>query len=130
MSFVTSARADTTGDDVATGQLLIPEQGGGPPPVQSGGCSAGGEAGAGIGLALVSLVELVRRRRRRVAVLLACAALTGCVHVRPTQRETLAKRNMKFGPDPIEDELDLHMQESREGAAGGYGSSGGGCGCN
>ena len=45
-------------------------------------------------------------------------------------RETLAKRNMKFAPDPAEDELDLHMQEAREGSSGGYGSSGGGCGCN
>jgi len=50
--------------------------------------------------------------------------------VRPRQRETLAHRNMTFGPDPAEDELDLHMQESREGSSGGYGSSGGGCGCN
>jgi len=115
---------NTTGDDVATGQLLFPEQGAGPPPTQGGGCSTGGEAGIAVAVALLLL------RRKRLPVLLACAALAGCVHVRPTQRETLAKRNMKFGPDPIEDELDLHMQESREGAAGGYGSSGGGCGCN
>ena len=80
-------------------------------------------------IALVGVAMLLRGRRRLCA-LLACAALGGCVHVRPRERETLAKRNMKFGPDPIEDELDLHMQESREGAAGGYGSSGGGCGCN
>jgi hypothetical protein len=35
-----------------------------------------------------------------------------------------------FAPDSAEDELDLHMQQSREGSAGGYGSAGGGCGCN
>jgi hypothetical protein len=123
--------ADTTGDDVAVGQLLLLENGGGPPPVQSGGCAAGGEADLGAALVVLACALVVRRRRRRaIAVLLACAALGGCVHVRPRERETLAKRNMKFGPDPIEDELDLHMQESREGAAGGYGSSGGGCGCN
>jgi MYXO-CTERM domain-containing protein len=118
---------DTIGDDVAAGQLLLGENGATQPFVQSGGCNSAGESGGA--LALVAL-GLVLRRRRRVAALLACAALTSCVHVRPRERETLAKRNMKFSPDPIEDELDLHMQESREGAAGGYGSSGGGCGCN
>ena len=46
------------------------------------------------------------------------------------ERETLAKRAMKFSPDPAEDQLDLHMQEAREGSEGGYGTSGGGCGCN
>jgi len=65
-----------------------------------------------------------------LVVLLGLVAGAGCVHVRPTERETLARRNMKFGPDPIEDELDLHTQEAREGSQGGYGSSGGGCGCN
>jgi MYXO-CTERM domain-containing protein len=120
---------DTTGDDFAAGQLLLPENGGGGQQVQSGGCAAGGEADLGAALALVGVAALLRGRKRLCA-LLACAALGGCVHVRPRERETLAKRNMKFGPDPLEDELDLHMQESREGAAGGYGSSGGGCGCN
>jgi hypothetical protein len=81
---------------------------------------------------LVGLVALglVLRRRGRLAALLAIATLAGCGHVRPRQRETLAKRKMKFASDPAEDELDLHMQESREGSSGGYGSSGGGCGCN
>ena len=53
---------------------------------------------------------------------LLALATRGCVHVRPRQRETLAQRNMKFAPDPTEDELDLHMQEAREGSSGGYGS--------
>jgi hypothetical protein len=73
---------------------------------------------------------LAIRSRRLIAALLAWGAITGCVHVRPRERETLARRNMKFAPDPAEDELDLHMQEAREGSTGGYGSSGGGCGCN
>ena len=116
---------DTTGDDVAAGAVPIGEAGGAVPG-QSGGCSTGGgETGA---LAVVALVVL--RRRRRLVALFAIAALASCTHVRPRQRETLAKRKMTFSPDPTEDELDLHMQESREGASGGYGSSGGGCGCN
>jgi Domain of unknown function (DUF4266) len=64
-------------------------------------------------------------------VLLAGAAgASGCARVKPYERELLAKPIMTFQPDPYEDVLDLHMLEAREGAAGGYGSAGGGCGCN
>ena len=63
-------------------------------------------------------------------VVAAALALGGCVAVKPYQRELLAKPIMTFSPDPYEDVLDLHMYEAREGAAGGYGSAGGGCGCN
>ena len=55
---------------------------------------------------------------------------SGCVRVKPYERELLAKPTMTFQPDPHEDVLDNHMLEAREGAAGGYGSAGGGCGCN
>ena len=70
---------------------------------------------------------------RRVALILAlgCAALAaGCARVKPYQRELLAKPMMTFHQDPDEETLDLHMLEAREGSSGGYGSSGGGCGCN
>jgi len=121
--------ANTTGDDVVTGTLPMAEIGGAAAPTQSGGCSAGGDAGGAVALIVLALVA-PRRRTRWLAALLALGAISGCAHVRPRERETLARRNMKFGPDPIEDELDLHMQEAREGSSGGYGSSGGGCGCN
>jgi hypothetical protein len=55
---------------------------------------------------------------------------SGCVVVKPYQREVLARRYMQFHDDPDEETLDLHMLEAREGATGGYGSAGGGCGCN
>jgi hypothetical protein len=58
------------------------------------------------------------------------AAASGCVRVKPYERELLAKPTMTFQPDPHEDVLDNHMLEAREGASGGYGSAGGGCGCN
>ncbi len=58
------------------------------------------------------------------------ASSAGCVRVQPYQREYLAKTIMTFQPDPDEDTLDLHMLEAREGSSGGYGSAGGGCGCN
>ena len=120
---------DVVGDDVAAGAVPIAEAGA-DVNTQTGGCNAGGDAGVGLALALLGLGVRFRRRKKLVALALVLAAASGCVHVRPRQRETLAKRNMKFGPDPAEDELDLHMQESREGSSGGYGSSGGGCGCN
>ncbi len=122
--------ADTLGDDVTTGAVPLAELGGAPPPSQAGGCAATGtDSGAALVLVVLAFAFTMRRRTRLVA-LLALATAAGCVHVRPRQRETLARKNMKFAPDPTEDELDLHMQEAREGSSGGYGSSGGGCGCN
>ncbi|HVV82680.1 MAG TPA: DUF4266 domain-containing protein [Kofleriaceae bacterium] len=130
---------DVTGDDTFAGAVALRERGGAAPRSDSGGCDARGTTGAGVALVPLILVlafALGRRRarlgrRRRTAALATIAALaTGCVHVKPFQREELAKRKMLFAPDPREDELDLHMQESREGSAGGYGSAGGGCGCN
>ncbi len=118
---------DSIGDDVASGTVPIAELGG-DRPVQTGGCSAAPDAG---GLVLVlAVLALVLVRRRRHALLLALVLTSACTHVKANQRGTLSKRSMQFAPDPTEDELDQHMQQSREGAAGGYGSSGGGCGCN
>jgi hypothetical protein len=57
-------------------------------------------------------------------------AAAGCARVKPYERELLAKPMMLFQPDAHEDILDNHMIEAREGAVGGYGSAGGGCGCN
>jgi uncharacterized protein (TIGR03382 family) len=121
---------DAIGDDVASGTVPLAELGAAPPTPQTGGCAATDpEAGVAV-IAVIAAWAALRRRRARIAAALAIAMAGGCVHVRPRQRETLAKKNMKFAPDPVEDELDLHMQESREGSSGGYGSSGGGCGCN
>ncbi|HEX9103218.1 MAG TPA: DUF4266 domain-containing protein [Polyangia bacterium] len=63
-------------------------------------------------------------------LIFVCGLAGGCVRVKPYERELLAKPTMTFQPDPHEDVLDNHMLEAREGAAGGYGSAGGGCGCN
>jgi hypothetical protein len=62
--------------------------------------------------------------------LLVLFVLGASACVKPYQREALSKRIMTFQPDPHEDVLDLHMIEAREGSVGGYGSAGGGCGCN
>lgn len=119
---------DTIGDDVAAGAVPLVEAGAGATN-NVGGCSATGDSG-GLGIVIALGYLIVRRRRRLALGLLLATAASACMHVRPRQRETLAHRNMTFAPDPAEDELDLHMQESREGSSGGYGSSGGGCGCN
>ena len=66
-------------------------------------------------------------------VLLALAALAaGCGHrppVRPWQRAHLARRAMQFD-DGLESRFRQHLFGAREGAEGGYGYVGGGCGCN
>jgi hypothetical protein len=50
--------------------------------------------------------------------------------VKPHQRELLADRIMKLDGDAQERAADQHMLSNREGALGGNGTAGGGCGCN
>ena len=72
------------------------------------------------------------RAVRRLAVFVILAALipaSGCV-VRAHQREDLAKRSMTEDRDPGEMRFESHERGSREGAEGGTGQPGGGCGCN
>ncbi|MCE9575601.1 MAG: DUF4266 domain-containing protein [Deltaproteobacteria bacterium] len=66
-----------------------------------------------------------------MTALLAIGALVaGCAHVKPWQRERLAKAKMQLSGDAQATELEQHVYESREGSAGGTGGAGGGCGCN
>jgi hypothetical protein len=58
------------------------------------------------------------------------AASAGCSHVQPWQREDLARRTMVADQEPGEARFDEHSRTSREGAGGGSGQAGGGCGCN
>jgi hypothetical protein len=55
---------------------------------------------------------------------------SGCVVVRAHQREHHAKRAMTNDRDPGEARFGQHATGSREGADGGTGQPGGGCGCN
>ncbi len=66
---------------------------------------------------------------------IACAALlastvAGCVVVRAHEREHLAKRAMTNDRDAGEARFYDHERGAREGAEGGTGQPGGGCGCN
>ena len=62
------------------------------------------------------------------------AAASGCSArkwaVKPSEREYLADRIMRFDADPGEEAADQHVLTNREGATGGSGTAGGGCGCN
>jgi hypothetical protein len=52
------------------------------------------------------------------------------VVVKAHQRGNLAKRSMTNDRDPGETRFGQHERGSREGADGGTGQPGGGCGCN
>jgi hypothetical protein len=82
--------------------------------------------------------SVIRPRSRPRGALLVLAALlgatlaAGCRHappVRPWQRAHLVRRAMQF-EDGLEGRFRQHMFSAREGAEGGYGHVGGGCGCN
>jgi hypothetical protein len=71
-------------------------------------------------------------RARIIAIVLAASALAGCGRqaVRAAEKEFLADQVMVFDHDRHEAASDDHIRTNREGAAGGHGAGGGGCGCN
>ena len=72
--------------------------------------------------------------RFRLAVLawfvVLAAVLGGCYRVKPYEREVHTQRTMQTKGDKMETKFDGHVSEYREGAVGGDGAGGGGCGCN
>lgn len=67
---------------------------------------------------------------RLVVVLLACVLLGACASVKPWERGRLALNEMAFDPDPQASAIHELTYASKEGASGGAGIGGGGCGCN
>ena len=65
-------------------------------------------------------------------VIAGLGLLGGCGRqaVRAAEKEFLADQVMVFDEDPHETASDDHIRTNREGAAGGHGAGGGGCGCN
>ena len=61
-------------------------------------------------------------------------ALSGCSSmepwVKPYERDRLADPIMALDADPVSTSYIQHVYEAREGARGGEGAAGGGCGCN
>ena len=62
--------------------------------------------------------------------LLGFALLAGCATVQPWERGTLADYTMRPDRDGLADTFNEHVYFTREGASGGRGVGGGGCGCN
>jgi hypothetical protein len=63
-------------------------------------------------------------------MLVLALGASSCVTVKPWQREDLARPAMVEDKEPGEARFADHQHGSREGAAGGSGQAGGGCGCN
>lgn len=71
----------------------------------------------------------------RVSLLLAGVLLvSACSNVepwvKPYERDRLADPIMALDIDPVSTSYIQHVYEAREGARGGEGAAGGGCGCN
>lgn len=71
---------------------------------------------------------------KKLALLVAALTIGGCSlskwTVKPHQRELLADKIMQLDAEPQERSAEEHVLANREGAIGGTGTSGGGCGCN
>ena len=76
-------------------------------------------------------IKVLGRIMLLVAVLGASA---GCSNfepwVKPYERDRLADPIMALDTDPVSSAYIQHVYEAREGARGGEGAAGGGCGCN
>ena len=70
--------------------------------------------------------------RTGIILLLALAPvlLSGCVNVKPWERDVLAREEMAFDPDPLEAARRHHVYFSKEASMPGGSAGGGGCGCN
>jgi hypothetical protein len=66
------------------------------------------------------------------AVLVYSLSACGSIEpwVKPYERDRLADPIMFLDADPVSSAYIQHVYEAREGARGGEGSAGGGCGCN
>ena len=78
--------------------------------------------------------KIVTRIVRILLPLVAVAAMSGCSGiepwVKPYERDRLADPIMALDGDPVSTAYIQHVFEAREGARGGEGAAGGGCGCN
>lgn len=74
------------------------------------------------------------RSCRALLMLALLAGMSGCSGiepwVKPYERDRFADSIMFLDPDPVSSSYLQHVYDAREGARGGEGSAGGGCGCN
>lgn len=76
----------------------------------------------------ISLISRIFLTTSLLVVLSACSPIEPWV--KPYERDRLADPIMALDPDPVSTAYIHHVFEAREGARGGEGSAGGGCGCN
>ena len=71
---------------------------------------------------------------RSATAMILLIAVSGCSNVepwvKPYERDRLADPIMFLDADPVSSAYIYHVYEAREGARGGEGTAGGGCGCN
>jgi hypothetical protein len=71
---------------------------------------------------------------KALMMLALLAGISGCSGiepwVKPYERDRLADPIMFLDPNPVSSAYIQHVFDAREGARGGEGSAGGGCGCN
>ena len=65
-----------------------------------------------------------------IFAVLIIAFLSGCTNVKPWEQMIHGSDIMRSDRDPLGDLFAEHVHFTREGAAGGRGVGGGGCGCN
>ena len=66
----------------------------------------------------------------KLALCLALGVAAGCATVKPYEREYLSRPSMDRDREATEAKFYSHVLDAREGATGGVGTAGGGCGCN
>ena len=80
------------------------------------------------------MAKTVSRISRLLLAALVVAGVSGCGNiepwVKPYERDQLADPIMALDGDPVSTAYIQHVYEAREGAKGGEGAVGGGCGCN
>jgi hypothetical protein len=76
----------------------------------------------------------IRPMLRVLVALLLLAGMSACgpiePWVKPYERDKLADPIMALDADAVSTGYIQHVYEAREGARGGEGAAGGGCGCN
>ncbi len=83
----------------------------------------------------ITAPSTVPRRRGaapRAALLALALSLGACASIgpKPWERDLMARPDMAMDAAAIDAAIDDHVYFSKEGASGGRGFGGGGCGCN
>ena len=80
------------------------------------------------------MVMTMQRILRTILVSLLVIVVSGCSSIEPWvapyERDRLADPIMFLDMHPVSSSYIYHVYEAREGARGGEGTAGGGCGCN